>query len=138
MTLLEVTELTRVYPIRIGVLRRPAPLRAVSQVSFTMQPGRTLAVVGESGCGKSTLARMVTLLERPTSGTIKLDGKPADGADSATRRAVQMVFQDPYGSLNPRRTVAGILEEPLTIAGYTAQRAALGGAGDDGTRRPAP
>ena len=117
MSLLAAHDVSRVYPVRVGLLRRPAPLRAVSQVSFVLQPGRTLAVVGESGCGKSTLARMVTLLERPSSGTITLDDKPADAGDSATRRAVQMVFQDPYGSLNPRRTVAGILEEPLTIAG---------------------
>jgi dipeptide transport system ATP-binding protein len=117
MSLLAAHDVSRVYPVRVGLLHRPAPLRAVSQVSFVLQPGRTLAVVGESGCGKSTLARMVTLLERPSSGTITLDDKPADAGDSATRRAVQMVFQDPYGSLNPRRTVAGILEEPLTIAG---------------------
>ena len=117
MTLLGVTDLTRVYPVRVGLRQRKVPLFAVSEVSFSIAPARTLAVVGESGCGKSTLARMVTLLERPTSGTIMLDGKPADPADAATRRAVQMVFQDPYGSLNPRRTVAEILEEPLTIAG---------------------
>jgi dipeptide transport system ATP-binding protein len=117
MSLLTAHELTRVYQVRSGPLHRPVPLRAVSQVSFTLQPARTLAVVGESGCGKSTLARMVTLLERPTSGTITIDDRPADIVDSAMRRAVQMVFQDPYGSLNPRRTVAGILEEPLTIAG---------------------
>jgi dipeptide transport system ATP-binding protein len=117
MTLLSVADLTRVYPVRVGLRRRKVPLFAVSEVSFTIAPARTLAVVGESGCGKSTLARMVTLLERPTGGTIMLDGRVADPADGATRRAVQMVFQDPYGSLNPRRTVAEILEEPLTIAG---------------------
>jgi dipeptide transport system ATP-binding protein len=116
-TLLIATDLTRVYPVRVGLRRRKVPLFAVSEVCFSIAPARTLAVVGESGCGKSTLARMVTLLERPTSGTITLDGRAADPADSATRRAVQMVFQDPYGSLNPRRTVAEILEEPLTIAG---------------------
>jgi dipeptide transport system ATP-binding protein len=120
MTLLAVQDLTRVYPIRVGLRRRPVPLFAVSDVTFTMAPGRTLAVVGESGCGKSTLARMVTLLERPSSGTIALDDRPADPTNSATRRAIQMVFQDPYGSLNPRHTVAEILEEPLTIAGTPA------------------
>jgi dipeptide transport system ATP-binding protein len=120
MTLLSATDLTRVYPVRVGLRRRKVPLYAVSEVSFTIAPARTLAVVGESGCGKSTLARMITLLERPTSGTIALDGRPADPADAATRRAVQMVFQDPYGSLNPRRTVAEILQEPLTIAGTHA------------------
>jgi dipeptide transport system ATP-binding protein len=120
MTLLSATDLTRVYPVRVGLRRRKVPLYAVSEVSFTIAPARTLAVVGESGCGKSTLARMITLLERPTSGTITLDGRPADPADGATRRAVQMVFQDPYGSLNPRRTVTEILQEPLTIAGTHA------------------
>jgi dipeptide transport system ATP-binding protein len=120
MTLLSATDLTRVYPVRVGLRRRKVPLYAVSEVSFTIAPARTLAVVGESGCGKSTLARMITLLERPTSGTITLDGRPADPVDGATRRAVQMVFQDPYGSLNPRRTVAEILQEPLTIAGTHA------------------
>jgi dipeptide transport system ATP-binding protein len=120
MTLLSATDLTRVYPVRVGLLRRLVPLFAVSEVSFTIAPASTLAVVGESGCGKSTLARMITLLESPTSGTITLDGRTADPTDGATRRAVQMVFQDPYGSLNPRRTVAEILEEPLTIAGVNA------------------
>jgi dipeptide transport system ATP-binding protein len=117
---LQADNLTRVYPVRVGLRRRPVPLYAVSDVSFSLAAGRTLAVVGESGCGKSTLARMVTLLERPTGGTIALDGKPADPDDAATRRAVQMVFQDPYGSLNPRHTVAQILEEPLSIAGMAA------------------
>ena len=83
------------------------PLYAVSEVSFTLRAGATLAVVGESGCGKSTLARMVTLLERPDQrhdhARRPAGRSPSDGA---TRRAVQMVFQDPYGSLNPRRTVA--------------------------------
>jgi peptide/nickel transport system ATP-binding protein len=97
MSLLVAHDLTCVYPVRVGLLQRPAPLRAVSQVSFTLHPTRTLAVVGESGCGKSTLTR--------------------DAGDSTMRRAAQMVFQDPYGSLNPRRTVAGTLEEPLTTAG---------------------
>ena len=119
VTLLAAEQLTRVYPVRTG-LRRTVPLYAVSDVSFRLSPGTTLAVVGESGCGKSTLARMVTLMERPTSGTIAIDGRPADPTDLATRRTVQMVFQDPYGSLNPRNTVAQILEEPLAIAGVAA------------------
>ncbi|HTC08657.1 MAG TPA: dipeptide ABC transporter ATP-binding protein [Acetobacteraceae bacterium] len=119
MTLLAAENLTRVYPVRAG-LRRTIPLYAVSDVSFTLSPSRTLAIVGESGCGKSTLARMITLLERPTSGAVKIDDRPADATDQATRRDVQMVFQDPYGSLNPRRTVGQILEEPLVIAGIPA------------------
>ncbi|MGH7154192.1 MAG: dipeptide ABC transporter ATP-binding protein [Acetobacteraceae bacterium] len=111
---------SRVYTVRRGAMRRPVPLHAVSDVSFAIEAGRTLGVVGESGCGKSTLARMVTLLEAPSDGVIMIDGTPADPADSVTRRSVQMVFQDPYGSLNPRRTVAGILGEPLAIAGVPA------------------
>jgi dipeptide transport system ATP-binding protein len=120
MTLLAARDLTRVYLVRVGLRR--LPLFAVNGLSFILEAGRTLAVVGESGCGKSTLARMVTLLELPTSGTIAIDGRPADPADAAMRRTVQMVFQDPYGSLNPRRTVAQILEEPLAIAGIGDRR----------------
>jgi dipeptide transport system ATP-binding protein len=118
--LLSVQDISRVYIVRRGALRRRVALHAVTEVSFALQPGRTLAVVGESGCGKSTLARMVSLLEEPSSGKIAIDGRPADPSDHAVRRSVQMVFQDPYGSLNPRRTVAGLLEEPLAIAGVAA------------------
>src|SRR5205823_133778 len=79
----------------------------------------TLAIVGESGCGKSTLARMATLLEVPTGGELLIDGRPTVSASAAERRrlrlAVQMVFQNPYGSLNPRKTVGTTLEEPLAI-----------------------
>ncbi len=117
MTLLTAENVSRIYTVRRGPLRRAMPLHAVSEVSFSIEAGRTLAVVGESGCGKSTLARMVSLLEAPTSGAIIIEGRWADPADAAIRRSVQMVFQDPYGSLNPRRTLAGILEEPLAIAG---------------------
>jgi len=121
VTLLAAQSVSRIYTVRASPLRRAVPLHAVSEVSFTIEAGRTLAVVGESGCGKSTLARMVSLLERPTAGAIVIEGRQADPADAAVRRSVQMVFQDPYGSLNPRRTLAGILEEPLTIAGTPAR-----------------
>jgi len=88
-------------------------------VSFSVEPGRTLAVVGESGCGKSTLARMVTLIEKPTEGALKLDGidavHPPSSETRRLRRTVQLVFQNPYGSLNPRKKVGTILEEPLAI-----------------------
>jgi dipeptide transport system ATP-binding protein len=117
VTLLAAESVSRIYTVRTGRLRRAVPLHAVGDVSFAIEAGRTLAVVGESGCGKSTLARMVSLLEAPTGGAIVIEGRGADPADAATRRSVQMVFQDPYGSLNPRRTLAGILEEPLAIAG---------------------
>ncbi len=116
---LEAESLTRRYAIRRGLFHKSATLTAVSGASFTLHAGRTLAVVGESGCGKSTLARMVTMIEPPTSGVFRLDGVDAGNADRDTlkrlRRQVQMVFQNPYGSLNPRKKVGTILEEPLAI-----------------------
>lgn len=116
---LEAKDLTRQYQIGRGLFHKPAVLTAVAGVSFTVFPGRTLAVVGESGCGKSTLARLVTMIELPTSGTFTLDGANAVNADADTRkrlrREVQMVFQNPYGSLNPRKKIGTILEEPLAI-----------------------
>jgi dipeptide transport system ATP-binding protein len=111
--------LKRTYEIRRGPFREPARLQAVGGVSFQVEPGRTLAVVGESGCGKSTLARMVTLIEPPTDGALTLDGldaiRPPPGEAARLRRTVQLVFQNPYGSLNPRKKVGSILEEPLVI-----------------------
>ena len=115
----EARGLRQVYRIGRGLLRAPAQLQAVGGVSFTLQPGRTLAVVGESGCGKSTLARMVSLIEVPTAGTLKLGGVAAVQATAeqrtALRRSVQLVFQNPYGSLNPRKKIGAILEAPLEI-----------------------
>jgi dipeptide transport system ATP-binding protein len=111
--------LHRHYPAGGGMFARKGVVRAVDGVSFTLREGETLAVVGESGCGKSTLARMAALLEPPTDGMLLIDGKPTAGIDSAERRrqrlSVQMVFQNPYGSLNPRKTVGEILDEPLAI-----------------------
>ena len=116
---LEARGLTRHYPIRQGLFRPSASLRAVDGISLRLQAGETLAVVGESGSGKSTLGRVVTLIEPPTAGTLRLDGQDPSQADAAQRRnlrrTVQMVFQDPYGSLNPRRKVGSIVEEPLII-----------------------
>jgi dipeptide transport system ATP-binding protein len=116
---LETQGLTRYYPVSRGLLRGSATLRAVDGVSLSLRQGDTLAVVGESGSGKSTLARVITMIEPPTAGTLMLDGRDmakASGAErKAMRRVVQMVFQDPYGSLNPRRTVGSIIEEPLVI-----------------------
>ena len=115
----EAERLTKIYQVRRGIITPPAPLRAVDGVTFRLDAGRTLAVVGESGCGKSTLARMVTLIEPPTAGSLKLVGQEVAGAGREQlrplRRHVQIVFQDPYGSLNPRRKVGAILEEPLVI-----------------------
>lgn len=116
---IEARELTQIYPVKQGLFRPPAQLQAVNKVSFAVEAGRTLAVVGESGCGKSTLARMATLIETPTSGTLMLDGvdavNPPASERKRLRRTVQFVFQNPYGSLNPRKKVGTILEEPLKI-----------------------
>ena len=118
-SLLEVKDLKRHYQIGGGLLRKARTLRAVDGVSFSLAAGRTLAVVGESGCGKSTLARMVTMIEPPTEGSLRIDGTEVTTAEPAAMRrlrpVVQMVFQNPYGSLNPRKKVGTILEEPLTI-----------------------
>ncbi len=112
-------DLTRVYPIRRGPFREPATLHAVGGISFAIAPGRTLAVVGESGCGKSTLARVVSLIEMPSAGELNLGGTDAVKATPSQRRAlrksVQMVFQNPYGSLNPRKKIGAILDAPLAI-----------------------
>lgn len=112
-------QLARHYIARRGLLRRPAVVRALDGVSFALARGRTLAVVGESGCGKSTLARQLTLIESPTSGKLRIDGEDVAHADSAARKQlraqVQMVFQNPYASLNPRKTVGQMLDVPLAI-----------------------
>ncbi len=117
--ILEARDLARHYEIKRGFLGQPATLRALDGVSFSLRAGQTLAVVGESGCGKSTLARLVTMIERPTAGRLLLDDQDVLEADKERRRAlrtqVQIVFQDPYGSLNPRRRVGAIIGEPLVI-----------------------
>jgi len=108
--------LERHYNVGGGLFGKTRVLRAVGGVDFDLTPGKTLAVVGESGCGKSTLARMVAMIEEPTEGTLSLDGKPMLPQDWADlRKSVQIVFQDPYGSLNPRQRIGAILEEPLII-----------------------
>jgi peptide/nickel transport system ATP-binding protein len=116
--LLEVADLVREYVLpRAQLWQAPRRLRALDGVSLALQPGRSLGVVGESGCGKSTLARVVTALDRPTAGTVRLDGDDLFALDRAAlrrkRRDLQMVFQDPYGSLDPRQPVGGIVAEPL-------------------------
>src|SRR6266478_2580519 len=117
--LVTATDLKRSYEIKQGWFRAPAHLQAVGGVSFALETGKTLAVVGESGCGKSTLARLVTLIEKPSAGTLVLDGidaiDPPRGEVRRLRRSVQLVFQNPYGSLNPRKKIGSILEEPLAI-----------------------
>ena len=117
--LLAATNLTRHYPVSRGLFRPKVLVRALDGVSFTLPAGRTLAVVGESGCGKSTLARQVTMIETPTAGELWLDGIEMTRADPAQRKAarplVQMVFQNPFASLNPRKRIGTMLEEPLLI-----------------------
>jgi dipeptide transport system ATP-binding protein len=113
------SDLRRTYEVRRGMFHAPAHLQAVGGVSFAIEPGRTLAVVGESGCGKSTLARMVALIEKPSAGALEVAGTDAVHVKLShqrkLRRSVQMVFQNPYGSLNPRKKIGAILEAPLAI-----------------------
>jgi dipeptide transport system ATP-binding protein len=103
-----------------GTFFSPArTVHAVKGVSFTVERGKTLAIVGESGCGKSTLARIITLIDAPTGGELLIEGKKVDIGRHAmtpeTRRKVQIVFQNPYGSLNPRQKIGDVLMEPLVI-----------------------
>lgn len=108
--------LSRHYEVGGGLFSKPGIVHALSEASFSIEAGKTLAVVGESGCGKSTLARLVTLIEEPTGGSLTIDGVPATRENWARLRdSVQIVFQDPYGSLNLRHRVGAILEEPLKI-----------------------
>nr|WP_299240787.1 dipeptide ABC transporter ATP-binding protein [uncultured Halomonas sp.] len=112
--------LTRHYHVRTGPFSPPAVVKALNEASFDLYPGQTLAVVGESGCGKSTLARVLTMIEPPTSGQLTINGqrvelKEGQRPPRELRREVQIIFQNPYGSLNPRKTVAAMLEEPLKL-----------------------
>ena len=112
--LVEVSHLKQYFPIRSGF--KTIPLKAVDDVSFSIKPGETLGLVGESGCGKTTVGRTLLRLYKPTSGTIKFDGvEVTDQNIHGLRKEMQMVFQDPYSSLNPRMTVADIIGEPLDI-----------------------
>ncbi|MEU9744150.1 MULTISPECIES: ABC transporter ATP-binding protein [Streptomyces] len=119
--ILEVRDLVKHFPLTQGILfkRQIGAVKAVDGVSFQLAPGETLGVVGESGCGKSTVARMLVNLERPTSGEIRYKGEDitrlSGRALKAVRRNIQMVFQDPYTSLNPRMTVGDIIGEPFDI-----------------------
>lgn len=112
-------ELTRHYEVSRGLFKGHALVRALNGVSFELEAGKTLAVVGESGCGKSTLARALTLIEEPSSGSLQIAGTEVKGASKAERkqlrRDVQMVFQSPYASLNPRQKIGDQLAEPLLI-----------------------
>jgi dipeptide transport system ATP-binding protein len=116
---LQARDLERRYAIRRGPFKGWAVLQALRGASFELTAGRTLAVVGESGCGKSTLARLVTLIEPPSAGALTIDGIEVATATALQRRqlrrTVQLVFQDPYGSLNPRKKVGAIVAEPLAV-----------------------
>ena len=116
--LLQANSINRFYSVRTGLFGKSATVRALSATSFSLEAGKTLAVVGESGCGKSTLARVISMIEPPGEGSFTLDGatiKAGEEAASEIRASVQLVFQDPYGSLNPRQKVSQILCEPLVI-----------------------
>src|SRR6476619_5051175 len=120
--MIEVRDLVKHFPIRAGVLqRRVGAVRAVDGVSFDVMRGETLGIVGETGCGKSTTARLIMRLLEPTSGEVLFDGEDITrlkGAQlKALRREAQMIFQDPYSSLNPRKTVGSIIAEPFRIHG---------------------
>jgi peptide/nickel transport system ATP-binding protein/oligopeptide transport system ATP-binding protein len=123
--LLEVNDLVKHYPVRAGVLRRKVgTVHAVDGVSFSLGVGETLGLVGESGCGKSTVARSVLRLVEPTSGAIRIDGKDITHLSKTdlrpVRRSMQIVFQDPFASLNPRMTAGDIVGEPLSVHGLAS------------------
>ncbi|RUX32286.1 dipeptide ABC transporter ATP-binding protein [Mesorhizobium sp. M7A.F.Ca.US.011.01.1.1] len=118
-TVLEGKNIVRDYHIGGGLFTGPRTVHAVKGVSFKVEKGKTLAIVGESGCGKSTLARIITLIDPATAGDLFIDGNKVDIARNPLtkemRRKVQIVFQNPYGSLNPRQKIGDVLGEPLLI-----------------------
>ena len=124
--LLEVSQLVKHFPIKSGVLvdREVGAVRAVDDVSFDVGEGETLGLVGESGCGKSTLARSVLQLLKPTSGSVRFRGREISGLGRKQmrplRREMQMIFQDPYASLNPRKRVGQIIGDPMSLHGMAS------------------
>lgn len=116
---LEAINLAKYYPVKQGMFKPEAEVKALNGVSFALAKGKTLAVVGESGCGKSTLARVLTMIETPTNGELLYKQESLLKKDPKTealrRQKIQIIFQNPYGSLNPRKKVGAILEEPLKI-----------------------
>ena len=113
--ILEVEHLKQYFPIRTGFFETK-PLKAVDDVSFSIKPGETLGLVGESGCGKTTVGRSIIRIYKPTDGKVTFDGEEiTDKNILKIRRKMQMVFQDPYSSLNPRMTVEDIIGEPLDV-----------------------
>ena len=113
--LIEVEDLKQYFPVKTGFFRT-TPLKAVDGVTFQIKPGETLGLVGESGCGKTTVGRSILRLYEPTAGTVKFNGEEITEKNiAAHRKDMQMVFQDPYSSLNPRMTVEDIIGEPLDV-----------------------
>jgi dipeptide transport system ATP-binding protein len=113
--LVKAENLKQYYEVGGGMFKAPGVVKALDGASFTLNAGETLAIVGESGCGKSTLARLVSMIETPTEGTLEFNGQTADPKSVTHRKNVQIVFQNPFGSLNPRHKVQTILEEPLKL-----------------------
>jgi len=127
--LMEVRDIEKHFPLTRGIVlaRRAGAVKAVDGVSFDVLRGETLGIVGETGCGKSTTARLMVRLLEPTAGTVRFEGEDITrlrgGRLKAVRRELQMVFQDPYSSLNPRKTVGSIVAEPFAIHGLHTERA---------------
>ncbi len=117
-TILETIDVRKTFQIKQGFFREKKPLHAVNGVSLKVEPGTVMGLVGESGCGKTTIARMFLGLEMPTSGELRIGGEPLSSLDRiAVARRVQPIFQDPYSSLNPRKTIGSIISLPLRVNG---------------------